>query len=61
MSVTINRHTSEDLRNRRDELAKQLTNAYSSVEKAPITRRDLRDLASMIDRPEPQKLFEIIH
>lgn len=47
MSVTINRHTPEDLRNRRDELAKQLTNAYSSVEGAPITRRDLRDLASM--------------
>ena len=47
MSLTIRRHTPEDLYRRHDELSRQLTSAYSSVEGAPISLRDLRDLASM--------------
>lgn len=47
MSLTINRTNNSELNRRKAHLTKRLVSRYSSVEGQPITRRDLRDLASM--------------
>lgn len=47
MELIINRRNSKELASRRDELSQELIDAYTSAEGLPITRQDLRDLASM--------------
>lgn len=47
MKLIVNRRNSNELAARREQLSRQLTNAYESAEGLPITRQDLRDLASM--------------
>lgn len=47
MSLTISRTNNSELQTRRNMLTHQLVDKYSSIEGQPITRRDLRDLASM--------------
>ena len=47
MSFTVNRTNSEELNDRKADLTKRLVEQYAAIEGQPITRRDLRDLASM--------------
>lgn len=47
MRLTMKRTNTAELKTRRAALTQRLVDGYSSVEGRPITRRDLRDLASM--------------
>lgn len=47
MTSVIRLTNNDELKLRKEELTHQLTNTYSAIEGDPITRRDLRDLASM--------------
>lgn len=47
MPFTVNRTNTAELNNRKADLTKRLVEQYAAIEGQPITRRDLRDLASM--------------
>lgn len=47
MALKIDRKNSEQLRRRGRELSDELISRYSEIEGAPITRKDLSDLADM--------------
>lgn len=47
MTSAIRLTDNNELKLRKEELTNQLTDAYSAIEGEPITRRDLRVLASM--------------